>query len=353
MTKLELNLDSTALGSSTCILNLIRTIVGDPAKPDEGAYRQKVNGVKLNYGVAIHKFIDTMYKTRGNYGAAREESVGWFERTPHIPASKQPWMSDSKHLLTTCFQVWTLYVEQDGGYEVLSLPGKCYWCKGTGAEHGVMNVKGLTKLCKHCSGSGQDKTQAATEVTFSIPFYEDDYIKVNLCGTLDRIGKYKGGVYAVRDWKSTGVWDKDEYFTQYEMSRQLRMYTLACKLMARRFPDSVLGQIGATHMGAAIDAIFLNKNANDTECRMSDVFQYSIEDMTEFELMLGDTCRKISSHVRDYYFPKEGVINGSCTGKYGSLCQYWVPCKLPPVQSEIILGREFKRQKYDPMAFND
>lgn len=351
MTKLTLNLDSTALGSSTCIKNLIQVLVGDPLKPEDGAYRQKVNGVKLNYGVAVHKFIDTMYKTRGNYGAAKEEAVGWFERTPHIPASKQQWMSDSRHLLTTCFQVWTLYIEQDGGFEVLSLPGKCYWCKGGGVDFDKKDLS--PSPCKHCSGTGQDTTQAATEVTFSIPFFEDEFVQINICGTLDRIGKYKGGVYAVRDFKTTGSWDKDEYFTQYEMSRQLRMYTLACKMMARLYPESVLGQIGATHMGAAIDAIFLNKNANDTECRMSDVFQYSPQEMDEFERMLHDMCKKISFHVMNQYFPKEGILNGSCTGKYGSMCQFWVPCKLPDDRANIILGREFKRQKYDPMNFND
>ena len=48
MDKLTLNIDSTSLSTSGCILRFIRTVCGDPLQPDAGAYRSPVNNVNLN-----------------------------------------------------------------------------------------------------------------------------------------------------------------------------------------------------------------------------------------------------------------------------------------------------------------
>lgn len=347
MDKIEVNLDSTSLGSSACILEFVRTVIGDPNDPNAGAYRQKTNKVELNYGVAAHQFVDTMYKTRGRYDLAAQQAKQWFMDTPHIPSKQKPHLSDPNHLVATCYNLWTLYIEQDGAFEVLSLPGKCWWCKGSGKGNAPIET------CDKCNGTGIDSAQAATEVTFSIPFYEDDYIIVNLCGTQDRIGKFKNGVYCIRDWKFTSAAQPDQYFVQYELSRQLRMYTLACKLMHERYPDSIMGQVGKTHMGAAIDGVFLNRNQNEVKHIMSPVFQYSDDDIALFKQQVTDFCKRLSSHIERSYFPKEGIINGTCNKLYGGHCQFWVPCKVDKQVSDVLLNRDFQRKKWNPLAFNE
>lgn len=356
-TKIEINLDSTSLGTSACILEFVRTVIGDPNDPTLGAYKQKTNKVELNYGVAAHMFVDSMYKTRGRYDLAANVAKEWFVKTPHIPSKQKPHLSDPNHLIATCYNLWTIFIEQDGAFEVLSLPGKCWWCKGKGrlddSPKEGFDTGEIIKQCDKCNGTGIDPIQAATEVTFSIPFYEDDWIVVNLCGTQDRIGKFKNGVYCIRDWKFTSAAIPDQYFVQYELSRQLRMYTLACKLMAEQYPDSVMGQVGKTHMGAAIDGVFLNRNANDTKHVMSPVFQYSDDDIVQFKQQLIDFCKRLSSHIQRSYFPKEGILNGTCNKLYGGHCQFWVPCKLNEQVSNVILQRDFQRKPYDPLHFND
>lgn len=216
---------------------------------------------------------------------------------------------------------------------------------------------GLPVPCTHCNGTGKDDNQSATEVTFTIPYYEDDNIIVNLCGTIDKVGKFIGGVYNIDDWKTTGHRSDDkysrmDYFSQYDLSRQLRFYTLACKLMARRHPESIMGQVGATRMGASITAIFLKPNANETLVERSEVFSYSDVQIAEFERTLNDFIGKLSASVETMYFPKEGILNGTCEGKWRR-CPFWFACKSPDNIAQVLLGREFKRQVYDPLNFND
>lgn len=369
MPKLTLNIDSTSLGSSPCILNYIRTIVGDPNEPEKGAYRQLVNNVNLNYGIAIHKFLDVMYKTRGHYPTAKDEAIGWFTSNPHIPDKKKGWMSDPKHILTTSYMVWTEFVEKDSTFELLRLPGKCWWCDGKGGnfKDGLGNTVRAVTLepyddnvivqCSHCNNTGKDDNQSATEVTFTIPYYEDDHIIVNLCGTIDKVGKFVGGVYNIDDWKTTGHRSDDkysrlDYFSQYDMSRQLRFYTLACKLMARRHPESIMGQVGATRMGASITAIFLKPNANETVVERSEVYSYSDQQIADFERTLNDFIGKLSASIETMYFPKEGILNGTCEGKWRR-CGFWYACKSPDNIAQVLLNREFKRVIYNPLAFND
>lgn len=364
MPKLQLNIDSTSLSASGCMLRFIRTVCGDPSKPNEGAYRSPVNSVNLNYGIAIHKFLDVMYKTGGHYPTAKDAAIGWFNNTPHIPIIKKPWMSDPKHLLTTMYMVWTEFVEKDGTFELLQLPGKCFWCKGMGVgmiETGVVSAEGIKETlpapCGKCFGHGTDEHQPATEVTFSIPYYEDEFLSMNLCGTIDKVGKFTGGVYDIDDWKTTGhrsekPQERKEYFGQYELSRQLRMYTLACKIMARRHPESIMGQVGATRMGASITAIFLKPNANETMVERSDVFSYSDQQIEEFEETLQSFIKRLSMFIGSSYFPKEGILNGSCEGKWGR-CDFWYACKSPDNIAQVLLNRDFKRVPFNPLAYND
>lgn len=304
---IELNLSQTALGKSACILNLYRTVVQGYKEPAESA--------NIVYGEAVHKYIDIMYKTRGHIPTAREEALKVFD-VPKVDKPKQLHLSDRNHMLTTCFNVWEMYVKNDTEFEVIELDGK-----------------------------------PATEITFSIIYYQDEYIKVSIAGTIDSIGKIKGGCYAIRDWKTTSSWDSKGYFGQYELSRQLRFYRLALKFMSDMYPDSVLGQIGKTKVGAFIDGIFVKPAAGDNKFGRSEVFQYDDQELSEFRQMLDELCKRISRHIKYKHYPKEGILNGSCIGKYGR-CIFWNVCNVRDNISEVLLKRDFKQVPFNPLNYS-
>jgi hypothetical protein len=351
MSKLIINIDSTSLGHSSCILDFYRTVVGSVAESGQptGGYKELLNGPELTYGVAVHKFIDVAYKTGGQLPIARKYALDAF-KIPTRDHPKKPYLRDERHLSTVCMNLWTDFVMQENSFELLQLVLPCWRCRGSGQlDQGP---------CPACKGE-KNLLQPATEVTFSIKYYEDDYIIVNLCGTIDKIGKFKNGCYALGDWKTSGTWDNRGYFQQYELSRQLRMYKLAIKLMGTMHPTSVLGQLGQTNIGCFIDAIFLDKDPNATSFERSEVFLTAGGEIDNFQLMVDAKIREISEAIRTNYFPKTGIINGTCI-KYQNVseknfvkCQFWDCCRNPDNVANVLLKRNFKQVHHDPLNYND
>jgi hypothetical protein len=335
---LEVNISGTALGTSACILNFHRTVID--------GYKEPIQDAKMVYGVAVHKYIDIMFKSGGHIPSARAEAIRVFD-VPKNDSNKSLHLSDRNHMLTTCFGVWELYIKKDTDFELIQLMQNCWKCKGSGQDFLNMPV-----VCPICKGQKQFM-QPATEVTFSIPYYRDDTIVVNLCGTLDRIGKIKNGCYAIPDWKTTSSWDTRSYFKTYELSRQLRIYVIALKLMAVKYPDSILGKIGKTNIGTFIDAIFIKPAANDNKYLRSDVQQYTDEQLAEFQLTLDDQCRRLSSAIKTGYLPKEGIVNGSCESRWGK-CKFWNVCNASKQEvADVLLKRDFIQKPFSPLHYND
>lgn len=305
MNKLKIKLSSTALSHSACMLEFKRTVVD--------GYRQAPSA-KIVYGQAIHKYIQKMFDTDGNLPIAIKAARTTFD-SPKTSQSKYEHLEDSNHMLAVANMVWYDWISDDSNFNVLKLDGK-----------------------------------PAVEQTFDIPFYEDGDIEISLCGTIDSIGKINNGVYAIRDWKTTSFWNEQEYFAGYDMSKQLRFYTLACKLEAERSPDSILGKIGNTTMGAFIDGIFLNKELNKCRVKRSEIFQYDSKDMAEFEQMLRDFCGNLCVSLQNDYFPRVGILHGLCDKKYGK-CNFWNVCKAPKHVSDIILSRDFKQMEWNPLNY--
>ena len=318
MSKIEINIDSTVLSAAGCIKQLILKTVGtiENGEPT-GGYKERGVPIKMGYGICVHKFIDVMYKTGGHYPEATKACLDMYNSLALVHQKQAAHLSDTKHLLTTCYGVWS-HIESDSEFEVMMLGDK-----------------------------------PATEITFSLPYFEDDFVKINLCGTIDRIGKIRGGCYCIRDWKTTSSgWDKTSYFKSYELTRQLRIYTLSCKIMSRVHPDSVLGQIGATNMGAAIDAIFLQPKANDNKIIGSVVYQYKDKDLQDFEFTLWQICKRLSAAIQNNFFPKEGIANGNCEMRHGK-CSFWNVCVADDSVYGILLKRDFEQKKFNPLAYNE
>jgi len=356
--KLVINLDSTALGHSACIKDLYLTVIGSLGENglSEGGYKEKQASINLVYGVAVHKFIDIAIKTKGDLILARRAALDMFNGiATEAPGKYKQWLHDEKHLNIVCINAWNDYILEEQNFDLVELVLPCWKCKGQG--YVGMDTPEF-KPCPTCKGEKQF-LQPATEVTFSIKYYEDDNIIVNICGTIDKIGKFKNGCFAIGDWKTSSTWNTEEYFQQYELSRQLRMYSLALKLMAISNPDSILGRIGKTNVGCFIDAIFLDKEPNATKFIRSDVFVIKPHDLDAFQLTIDDQIKRLAQAIKTGYLPKEGIINGSCikyqqaTEKNFVKCLFWDCCRNPDNVAEALLARNFNRVQFDPLNYNE
>lgn len=329
MGKLTINLDATALGHSGCIKDLYYTVIGslDEQGQSLGGYKELTTDPSLIYGVAVHKFIDVMYKTGGVYPTAMKAALQMFD-LPKRESAKKKWLSDPIHLKTVCYNVWSNYVESESSFSLIELPSK-------------------------------DKPTPASEITFKIKYYEDEQFIVNICGTIDKIGKFSGGCYAIGDWKTSSTWDNVGYFTQYQLSRQLRMYKLALRLMTLAEPDSVIGKIGATKVGCFIDAIFLSTKPNDVKFERSEVFQISEQELDEFQLELDKTIQRLIVTIKSGYLAKEGILNGHCikwqnaTEKNFVKCIFWDCCRHGGNVEQVLLQRNFTQKQFDPLNYNE
>ena len=311
MSKLKIKIDSTALGDSHCVLKFHSKVV-------EGISEKKMNAGLL-YGVAVHKFIEKMFNLKGDFPTAFTYAKDVFLRIPCDVDPKKLWQRDLNHLRATCAAVWSIQIMEEKVFEIVQLPNG----------------------------------DAAVEQTFSILWYEDDIVEIWLEGTIDSVGKFQGGAFAIRDWKTSSAWDTRSYFTQYERTRQLPIYTLACKRMAHDYPDSVLGKIGAGKMGAFIDAIFLKSDINGTTFGRSNIFQYSDEYLDKVADLIDLQCKKLSNAVKTGYLPEEGLINGTCMhALYGKQCYLWNVCRSNATVKQVCLERDFVRKPFQPLEYN-
>lgn len=307
MNPLQINIDASSLSSAGCMLNFKRVAID--------GYREKVSGSALVYGSAVHKFIDTMYKTGGNFAKALEEGYEIFNK-PKM-SSSSTYLDDKNHFIATCYNTWYDFIAKDEQFETLMLP------------NGV----------------------PATEVTFSFPYYASPYLEVRLCGTIDRIGKIKNGVFAIRDFKTTSKYNVKDYLDSYRLSRQLRFYVLALQLMAEREPDSMLGQIGKQAVGCVIDGIFLKAKASDNIYQSSSVYMFGEGTMSTFRLMLDLFIDRLSYAVKHNIFYPEGILNGSCKGEYK--CKFSPVCGAPSPVHDIMLSNNFIQVNYNPLKFGE
>ena len=312
---MDINIDATSLRASACSFEWYSKVVS--------GYRNPLVSADIVYGVAVHKFIDTMFKTSGNLRAAKEATQKAFN-VPKVVDPKKKHMENWSHVFATCLDYWDrLAKEQD--FEILQLPNG----------------------------------EPATEVTFRFKYRTVGDVTFWLCGTMDKIGKFKGGIYAIGDYKTTSAWDKRKYLTSYELSTQLRFYRLALKWMALNEPESMLGKIGATNVGVFVDALFIKPVAAENEYARTVVETFSEMEMVEFERLLQErldkfaytisTCHTSNNTIRPN---REGLINGSCQKLYGK-CDFWNVCKNDSVVGQVLLNRDFIVKPYDPLHFND
>ena len=318
MEKQVYRISSTALGNSACMLHFDRQV--------RLGYKVPLMDAKMVYGVAFHKFMEGMY-THADMVRVRKATRAAFD-IPKDEDKKSQHYNDFNHLWSVCLTTWEDWALKDPTFEVVAIDGV-----------------------------------PLVEQTFELEYYEDDYIKVYLCGTLDTIGKIQGGCYAIRDWKTTSTWDAKSYMHKYDMSRQLRFYRLALRIMHERDPESVLGKIGGQVVGAFIDGVFVKANMNEVTWARSSCYQYSEKSIQLFRNELDEFIQNLSIKYDQAYchahgeevsveFTKQGLVNGACEGKYGKLCPFFNVCAAPEQHSEMLLKRDFIQVPFNPADYN-
>lgn len=348
MSKTILRINASSLVLSRCTLSWYRTIVQGYKPPHKPA--------KVVYGIASHKFIDVSCRSGGRIDLARDAALKSF-RVPKISNAKMAHLEDENHFIGQCYNTWQNHIQTDQTFDLLSINRKCWWCRGNGVDDVDVEVgkSPVVTYCKYCEGTGE-RQEPATEVTFSIKYFEDENFIVYLEGTIDKIGQIRKGCFALGDYKFTSVWDKDSYLSSYEMAAPLRFYALSLKLMAEKYPDSMLGKIGATRVGAFIEGIFLKPKVTEITYERSDVFQYTDDDLGMFVTTLDNAIRRLmDSILSNSWHLKEGILNGTCDNKnkFGK-CDYYIPCRAgKPEIEKVILARDFIQKPYDPLHHQD
>lgn len=305
--KLIINVDASALKESACRRRLFLNVVM--------GYREATQYSDVEFGSAFHEFIKVMKETNDT-ACAILATKKRFDVPMKIKQKKQ-YMTET-FLLNTCLHYWTNWLMQDQ-YETIKLDGK-----------------------------------PMVEVKFSYPYYSDDVVEINLCGTIDDISLHKHGTFGLRDYKTTSLYDQSSYLSGYALSPQLMFYRMLISYYARSYPSSIFAEMDRRNVGCFIDAIFLAGKDKPPEYKRSEVFLFKPAQMLEFEQLIHKRVMELVEDIktyRDVLPPREGMINGACITIYGQ-CKFFAAC----LQEEndltmMMLNRQYIQRKYDPLSF--
>lgn len=307
--KIRIRFNASAAKESSCLRRTWLTVI-------EG-YGEKVPNNDIVFGSAIHEYIKVMHLTGGNFALATQAALKVWETPKKIKAKKE-YMENTNYLFLTCQRVWTALESRE--FKTL------------------VDGEGVPLV----------------EKKFCIPYYTDEQVEVTLEGTIDDLCKHTHGAYAVNDYKSTSVWDKESYLKGYELSPQLMFYCMACEHYAKEYPDSVFGKMMERGIHSFVTGIFLAGISKDVEIVPSDVIRFSDDKMAEFKILLNTTIMRLVDHVKRGSIPlREGMLNGSCQTIYG-LCKFFAVCNAKDdIHAQAILRQHFKQSVYDPLNHNN
>lgn len=312
MSKLTIHVDASALKESSCMLRFYRTVV-------EG-WREPLQNNDVEFGSALHLFVATMKRTGGNYAAAVKAAQERY-RVPMNMKPRKAYMTE-QFLIKTCLDFWQRWIDKDQ-FETIKA----------------------------------DNGEPLVELKFSWPYYEDDNLAIMIAGTIDDVSKHKQGIHALRDYKTTSMYDSTEYLSAYKLNPQLMLYTWICRQYAKKYPDSMFAKIAHLGFGCFIDGIFLRGKDKEPEFVRSEIFQFKDWEMDEFESELANKVANLRNMIMlgrlnpQYKFPRDGILTNSCSTNYGP-CKFAKVCSMPDNEAaQIILERDYIKKPYDPATF--
>lgn len=310
--KRHIRLNSSAVRHSACIrkTNLVLQGYHEIATPND-----------IVFGNCFHDFVNAYRRNGQEFNAALEAGWNFRKTVPRIFTKyRKEYLDDKAYFKNVCF-MWSMEHSSWKTVEIDGVP---------------------------CS-----------ELSWSIPFFEGDFIDVSLCGTIDDLCMHRDNpdVIAIRDYKTTSVTDTGAYLDRYRMSGQLMFYYHGMTLMAqealRQKPDSRLANLWtkAVSRCAFIEGIFLNSDPFKVKFAVSDAFEFSDERVAEYRDMLTTLCRKLDRPA-DWNFQREGLLTKACESEgYGRQCSFFEVCAAKSQDdSDMLLRSMFaKDDDYNPL----
>ncbi len=306
--KLIIRIDASALKESSCMRRFYWNTIG--------GYRSKLNTNDIEFGSAFHEFVKVMKQQPDNYAAAVKAAQDRYKVPMEMKSQKQ--YMNATYLTNLCISFWQEWVAKDD-FETI-----------------VRNGNPLVEL------------------KFSYPYYADDKVEVLLCGTIDDICKHKHGTYALRDYKTTSVYDSTQYLSAYLLSPQLMFYKMIVDYYGRTYPNSLFGELSQKNIACFIDGVFLAGASKPPTFKRSDVFIFNARQMAEFEQLVHKQVMSLVEYVKSEVLPiREGMINGACQTVYGK-CKYFNACiQSDELGTQLTLNRHFIQVEYNPLKFGD
>lgn len=308
-------LDASALKQSGCSLQLHNILVG--------GYRSRLNSNDIEFGTAFHHYRKCVEEHPdpasdiARFSAVKEALVHYSTAEMYVKHNKK--FLDATYLKNTCL-----------GYD----------------EHYTLNGEEYEPV-RDANG------KPLVECRVAYPYYSDADVEILLCGTIDGVLKHKhAGFYAIKDYKTTSVWDVEKYFDGYRLSAQLMFYKLLLTLYARLYPTHIISQ--AAKGGAFIDGIFL-ASGKAAKYQRSEVFFWSEAQLAEFQAGVDYTIHeKILPYVKGTRkLWREGILTGGCEKVYGA-CSFARVCGAQDEESgKMILREEFIQRPYSPMTHGE
>jgi hypothetical protein len=326
--KLTIIADASLFKESACLLRTFLTAIK--------GYRARKNNNDIEFGTAVHKFKAHWRNNPSDIGFATAVMMA----KQHY-ANADMYVKSNKKYLTTDFLVQACngYASKyrDDNFEIVQLPHEVNF-NGNIIKAGTPLIEPITR--------------------FAFPYRITPTIELFIAGTMDEIGKWRGGRYCISDLKTTSVWNSDEYFKSYDLSPQLLTYRWALKKYAEAYPDSFLAEIDKDDPGAVIDGVFYAGADKPIEYKRSKIFTFKDWALKEFQMLVD---RKVDSFIAEVEFCiknnvvplREGILNGACTTPYGP-CKFAEVCRMPDDESRMtVLENNFKIEPYNPLAFGE
>lgn len=307
MSKQRINIDASSLKESSCDYRFYNIVVK--------GLRQPLPNNDTQYGSAFHKFTSTMHETSGNFNEAIKAACLLFDK-PCIVKPKKKHLTKN-HLVKTCLDYWEHFGKTDD-FEVLH----------------------------------DNNDKPLVEIKFELLIYSTEDVEVYLCGTIDKIGKFKNGAYAIGDYKVTSSWDIVGYLAPYRLSTQLKVYHWALTEIGIRNPESAVAAITKYPVGVFIDGIFAKTN-KDTEFHRSEVFMFKDSERAEFDDFIKIAAERILFISKYREVRRNGLINGSCHTGWGP-CKFFDICAAPDdIARAHVIRNNFITKPYEPLKFGE
>jgi ATP-dependent exoDNAse (exonuclease V) beta subunit len=199
MNKTIVIIDASSLKNSHCILKFFNdTYIG---------YKEHTQDSVLCWGSAFHKFR-AYYRETKQALVALKIAQAYFSNTPMVVKDNKKYLN-STFLTDVCLQYETKY--ENDSFETVVNP------------HTKKNL-------------------IEPETRFAFPFIIEPDIEILCAGTMDEIGKWRGGKYCIVDCKTSVTWKIREFFTGYKLDPQMLMYRWTLKKVCRTTSKQYMGR---------------------------------------------------------------------------------------------------------------